>query len=69
MSDQERLFEMECDREPTARELLMGEFRQECEAMTTEELVALRHAELDTLSDTESRIHMLNGLIDRRLEA
>lgn len=68
MSEMQRLFEMECDREPSAREVLMNEFQEECDTMTTEELFSLRQAELETLSDTESRIHILNGLIDGRVQ-
>lgn len=66
MSEQGILFEMELGETPTQQQEMLGAFVAECSLYDTESLIALREAELQTLSDCEARIHKLNVLIDQR---
>jgi len=65
LTSQPALFEIERP-ELTLHEVLMQEYEQEVSTLTTEQLEALRTEELETLSDTESRVHLLNRIIDER---
>lgn len=68
MSEQERLFRMECEPTMTEHEQAMQDFFQEAQLLSNEEIGALREAELQSYSDTEQRIHMLNRIIESRDE-
>jgi len=66
MSDQERLFRMEVDPQASQQEIMLGEFVAEVGMYDTESLEALREAELQSMTDSEARIHRLNTLIEAR---
>lgn len=67
LTAQPALFELEAgERQLTLQEVLMQEYEKEIADLTVEQLEALRFEELETLSDTENRIHRLNRLIDER---
>lgn len=66
MSETEKLYRSEVETQPSFHEAMMSEYLNEVNSLTIAELEALRSAELDTLGDTENRVHMLNRLIEAK---
>lgn len=47
----------------TQRERLIAEYKDDLKGASVDDLIAIREVELDTLSDSEARIQILNEMI------
>lgn len=63
---QPQLFEINNDAQENLYREMMMEYKGEIETMTVDQLNALKMEELETYSDTEARINLLNIEIENR---